>query len=967
MTQALPGSVEGWIETISPRLELDLLPLLRRPDGQRALEDPWGRRHRPDWHARGLAIWPRGGRWLTLTHALRRPAAWGDGRGSRARLVLRWWAEAAEVLIDGQPVVVGDLFDAACRWSLPAAFWQGETLTLTLRLRSPRHDDGALLLARVEREPLDRADPDGLLRLGQLRLLRQRLEADPAAPGPTLPGDEATLAGVLASEPPAGRLLLVSHAHLDLAWLWPVADTWQAAERTFQSVLGLMDRWPALRFGHSTPALYDWLARHRPALFAAIVQRAAEGRWEPLNGPWVETDCVLVGGPSLLRQFEEGQTWSRHHFPGWRHDLAWLPDSFGFGAGLPAICAATGVRWFLTHKLFWNADNPFPHRLFRWRARGGAEVLALMTAPIGTDGDPLAMAREARAWTAATGLEEGLWLPGVGDHGGGPSEEMLEQLALWNGQPLAPQTRFGSVREHLESLASQADGLPVWRDELYLELHRGCATSRPDQKRHNRSLERLLREADALAALAGDDGESNREAWRGLLFQQFHDILPGTSVPEVFEQAEPVWRRCRRQSRRRRDDLLQRHWAPAPDERGAAPQHWWLGQLLPAAAGPRVVRLPQPPQGGHWLGPAGPLPGQRARDGGQWVQLAFGPGIELQRLAVAAGPGDGSVQGAVTLQLEADGRWCLGNDQLVAELGPQGVHSLRACDGKELLAQPLEWRRWADRGAFWDAWDLAADHRSRPLPFAWSEGPTVLEQGPLATRLRWRGHCGSSPLSLVATLRAASPVLELDLEADWHQTHELLRAELPLVQDGGFWAADTAAGVVERPRRACTGRERSRWEAAAMSWLWGGGLAVLLDGPQGVDGRPEGLGVSLLRGPTWPDPGADAGRHRQRLGLMPAAAGWWRTQVPAQAARFRQPLWSRPAAAGPAERQPLLDWPNPDLQLLQLTALPGSDMLELVGQQLGPCRGRWPQALEPWEVGRWRLPRLSPRGRRTDR
>jgi len=349
------------------------------------------------------------------------------------------------------------------------------------------------------------------------------------------------------------------------------------------------------------------------------------------------------------------------------------------------------------------------------------------------------------------------------------------------------------------------------------------------------------------------------------------------------------------------------------------------------------------------------------------VQLAFGPGIELQRLAVAAGPGDGSVQGAVTLQLEADGRWCLGNDQLVAELGPQGVHSLRACDGKELLAQPLQWRRWADRGAFWDAWDLAADHRSRPLPFAWSEGPTVLEQGPLATRLRWRGHCGSSPLSLVATLRAASPVLELDLEADWHQTHELLRAELPLVQDGGFWAADTAAGVVERPRRACTGRERSRWEAAAVSWLWGGGLAVLLDGPQGVDGRPEGLGVSLLRGPTWPDPGADAGRHRQRLGLMPAAAGWWRTQVPAQAARFRQPLWSRPAAAGPAERQPLLDWPNPDLQLLQLTALPGSDMLELVGQQLGPCRGRWPQALEPWEVGRWRLPRLSPRGRRTDR
>ena len=235
----------------------------------------------------------------------------------------------------------------------------------------------------------------------------------------------------------------------------------------------------------------------------------------------------------------------------------------------------------------------------------------------------------------------------------------------------------------------------------------------------------------------------------------------------------------------------------------------------------------------------------------------------------------------------------------------------------------------------------------------------VLEAGPLATRLRWRGHCGGSRLSLVASLRAASPVLELDLEADWQQTHELLRAELPLVRDGGFWAADTAAGVVERPRRACTARERSRWEATAVSWLWGGGLAVLLDGPQGVDGRPEGIGVSLLRGPTWPDPGADAGRHRQRLGLMPAAAGWWRGQVPAEAAGFRQPLWSGPAAAGPPDRQRLLDWPNPDLQLLRLTAQPPSGALELVGQQLAPCRGHWPGAVGPWELGRWTLPPQS--------
>ena len=854
---------------------------------------------------------------------------------ARCRLVLRWWADQAQLLVDGRLVHSGDLFDTACRWPLPEAWWGGELLQLELRLRSPLHDDGALIHSRLELEPTDPADPLGLL-AGQGRELVQlrRAAGQPDEP----------------ASPAAFHVL--GHAHLDLAWLWPVADTWQAAERTFASALELTERFPQLHFAHSTPALYAWLEQHRPALWRRLQAAVRAGRFEPINGPWVETDCVLVSTASLLRQFQLGQADSRRRFPELEHALAWLPDSFGFGAGLPAVAAATGVRWFCTHKLAWNATNPFPHRLFRWRARCGAELLALMTAPIGTDGDPLAMERERLAWQAGSGLAELLWLPGVGDHGGGPTAEMLEQLALWDGQSSAAPQRHGSLRAYLAALEPHAARLPVWRDELYLELHRGCATSRPDQKRHNRSLERLLREADLAAVLAGlteaRPGVADRSAahgaaehpdaaddalvaqspaaqgpdWRPLLFQQFHDILPGTSVPEVFEQAEPQWRAARRRARDQRDRALQR-WLAGADrtERTAATARWWVAQLQPLQPRPRTLRLPP----GQWRALGQRLPAQPARAGGSWVQLPPLAGITalpLERQAPMPGspaaqlpaPADQPLPAAfaparerlIEVPIEAP-VWVegtrAGNGLLSVTLGPAGIEQLHDREGVPQLAGPLAWCRYADRGEFWDAWDLAADYRAHPLPWQWQDEPRWCERGPLCASFRWRGRWGASAVRLEGRLLAGSPWLELVVSIDWRQRHELLRLELPLRQPADRWAADTSGGVLERPATPVTAREQARWEVAAISWLAsctaGGGLAVLLDGPQGVSAQADRLGVSLLRAPTWPDPGADNGWVRQRLALLPCPGGWRSAAVPAQAQAFREPLWLRPAPSSP--------------------------------------------------------------------
>ena len=670
-----------------------------------------------------------------------------------------------------------------------------------------------------------------------------------------------------------------------------------------------MRRWPELRFAHSTPALYAWMEQHRPALFAEIQAASRAGRWEPINGPWVETDCVLVSTASLWNQFALGQDDSRRRFPEWTHELAWLPDSFGFAAGLPAVASATGVRWFCTHKLAWNADNPFPHRLFRWRARGRSELHSLMLPPIGRRADPLEMLDEQRAWHQATGLEAALWIPGVGDHGGGPTEELLEQIELWEGQAAALPTRAGTVREFLAELEQGDQAWPVWRDELFLELHRGCATSRPDQKRHNRTLERLLREADAVSALLAIAGrDSGSSDWRPLLFQQFHDILPGTSIPEVFDQAEPVWRSARRQARQERDRRLAR--LPRPEDT-AAVWSWW--GLQPLASWSPLVRLPA----GSWSADAVSLPQQNAAAGGTWVQLPRQHGIcsvPLRRepgwTSCAAEP-----RQAVVITPLGAGAWRVGNGLIELDVSSAGLLALRDRDGRDQLSSSLQLERYRDRGEFWDAWDLAADYRSQPLGVLCTDSLEWLDQGPLVAHLVLRRQLGASCMRLDLRLKADTPWLELICGIDWRQTHELLRLELPLATPAVRIAADTSGGVIERPAAPMTAREQARWEVPVISWFAsqsaapGGGMAVLLDGPQGVDWSSDRLGISLLRGPTWPDPSADQGWHRQRLALMPFAGSWSDAGVSQAAIAFREPGWCADLPAEQRQWFPSLPFP----------------------------------------------------------
>jgi alpha-mannosidase len=320
-----------------------------------------------------------------------------------------------------------------------------------------------------------------------------------------------------------------------------------------------------------------------------------------------------------------------------------------------------------------------------------------------------------------------------------------------------------------------------------------------------------------------------------------------------------------------------------------------------------------------------------------------------------------------------------------AELGPEGVRQVWGPDGLPQLAAPLQWRRWRDHGEFWDAWDLAGNYRDHPLALEWLAGPTLVEQGPLCSRLVWRGRAGQSALRLDVQLRAGCPWLELSLSVDWRQQHELLRLELPLAQAISRYAADTSGGVLERPAAAVTPREQARWEVPAISWIasqgQAGGLAVLLEGPQGVSAQPDQLGVSLLRAPTWPDPSADNGYQRLRLALLPCPGGWRQAAVPQQAVRFREPVWLRAQLPGDRQVEPAqvalpsaLWLGNAALQLVGLRPDPKGEagVALLTVQNLSPLRqvlelphpwclldGPFEGWLKPWQLLSLRVGRAS--------
>lgn len=686
----------------------------------------------------------------------------------------------------------------------------------------------------------------------------------------------------------------VGHTHIDVAWLWTLAQTREKAIRSFATVNYLMDRYPEYRFLSSQPQLYDFVRQDCPALYGKIRDRVAQGRWEPEGGMWLESDCNMTSGESLVRQFLHGEAFFRREF-GRECHILWLPDAFGFSGALPQIMKQCGIHWFMTTKLAWNDTNCVPHDLMRWRGIDGTEVLAYF---ISTKDHVARPDRDPRPSfnTTYNGLLNprqvmGCWQRfqdkdltsdvlqcfGYGDGGGGATAEMLEMnRRLEKGIPGAPQTRISFAGDFFDRLEQSLQGreLPVWSGEYYFEYHRGVFTSQGRIKRNNRQAEFANLTAETLASLAclttGADYPADRlhHCWELTLLNQFHDILPGSALGEVYRDAEAQYKEIFAADQAIVDSaagaIAARLHTGAPGVVVFNPLGFVRDPVIslpwpePAAACDNGVPLPSHWQDGTLTFTAAALPAK----GWKW----FAVGAPTEAAATALVEGDIIDTPLYRIRLTPRGGFAsLFDKQAGRELIQPGR------EGNEL-------QLFDDHPEEYDAWNIDKSYRERRYPLEEPARISLLENSPVRCRLLIRRSISRSTLDQELVLYPHSRRIDFATRIDWHDRHVLLKVAFPLDIHCERAQYDIQFGSIGRDTHHNTSWDAARFEVCGHKWADlsepGYGAALLNDGRYGYDVQDGVLRLSLLRGSTYPDPEADQGLHRFTYSLLPHEGDW---------------------------------------------------------------------------------------------
>lgn len=929
--------IEHAIATLREMTQLDVQSQWRIQAGYNAAEIHQALPNWPQWYLanindKGHIAWPEDRIEIFLVQQLQCPTTLKDYSvaGLTARLALTWWAEQAEVFVNGESVQAGDLFDHSARVLLAEHLEPGTTIPLALRLVSPGHDLGALVRSRLILEQSGQNRLDLGMFADELAVLQTytqafhpELLAEIAIAVAQIGWNQATDAIAFEASLSEVRQTLVAlgewikqrkiywigHAHLDLAWLWPVSETWDVAERTFESVLSLQKEFADLPFCHSSPALYAWLEANRPDLFQRIQHQVATDRWEVAAGMWVEPELNCVSGESIVRQVLYGQHYTRDRF-GEISRTVWLPDSFGFSWQLPQILRQGGIEYFLTQKLLWNDTTKFPHEIFWWQAPNGTQILSLMLPPIGEGIDPIKMATHAQTWESKTTLPFSLWLPGVGDHGGGPTRDMLQVGKRWEHSPLFPTLEPTQAIKFCEQVATSNADFPVWDNELYLEFHRGCYTSHADQKQYNRRCEHLLAEAElfsSIATLLSDRPYPKTEletAWKKLLFNQFHDILPGSSIREVYEDADPDWEAAQQTALTLKEAALdaiasQVQLPPLPHPT-AAPivvfnsLNWERSEVV-------LWKLPETIAGyGQILDQSGDILPSMYDSATHAIRFLARdiPSIGYRLFWYLPGQ-DEPAPPAIT----AETGWILENHLLRVEVCPGTGNLLSLWDKQQqqeclsALGNVLQF--FKDEGQYWDAWNIDPNYAQYPLRDAELEKIQWLSQESLQQRLRVVRLWNNSTFTQDYVLNQDANILIIETKAYWQEVHVLVKAAFPLTVTADTATYEIPCGAIQRPtlpNPTLSDWEQTKWEVPALHWAdltdreGRYGVSLLNDCKYGYDAQASQLRLTLLRGSRWPDPDCDRGFHTFTYAIYPHPGSWQATQTVQRGYELNRPL-----------------------------------------------------------------------------
>ncbi|MGN5732675.1 alpha-mannosidase [Arthrobacter psychrochitiniphilus] len=681
-----------------------------------------------------------------------------------------------------------------------------------------------------------------------------------------IPGSAAAarahLAAVLAqpANASAHQITAIGHAHIDSAWLWPVRETVRKVARTASSVVKLLEDNPEFQYAMSSAQQYEWLKEQRPEVFAKVKAAVAEGRFIPVGGMWVESDTNMVGSEAMARQFTYGQRFFRENF-GMQCQEVWLPDSFGYSAALPQIVKQAGAKWFLTQKISWNTVNKFPHHTFNWEGIDGTRVFTHFP-PADTYNSQLSgaeLAHTVRNFRDKGAAKNSLIPFGWGDGGGGPTREMLARAKRTRDLEGSPQVTIASPAEFFTAAEAEYPNAPVWKGELYLELHRGTYTSQALTKQGNRRSEHLLREAELWSATAAARGlidypyDELDRIWKLVLLNQFHDILPGSSIAWVHREAAEQYARIAQD--------LQEIISTAVDALAPmnAEDHASLAEPATAAnmaTGLHFNASPYPRNGVAPLSAGVPEPATTEvtveRDGSNNGEIVVRNGLITVRFGA-----DGVINSIVDVAADR-------------ELVPAG-------QGANLL------QLHTDFPNMWDAWDIDAFYKNTvtDLRELDSMEVTMLGHQPEITIKR---SFRASHITQRVRISPDSKVITVYNEVDWREQETLLKAAFPLDVHADHARFETQYGHIQRATHENTSWDNARFEVCAHRWVHAGepgfGAAVINDSTYGHDvSRHPGTNgssfttvrLSLLRGPRFPDPTTDQGQHSFTYGLVVGA------------------------------------------------------------------------------------------------
>ncbi|HWB53020.1 MAG TPA: glycoside hydrolase family 38 C-terminal domain-containing protein, partial [Tepidisphaeraceae bacterium] len=621
----------------------------------------------------------------------------------------------------------------------------------------------------------------------------------------------------------AHELSAIGHAHIDTAWLWPLAETHRKCERTFSSQTGYMADYPEYIFACSQAYQYETIKNRNPDLYGRIKKYAKKGQWVPVGGTWIEPDCNIPSGEALIRQFLVGQRFFEKEF-GRRCNEFWNPDVFGYNGQLPQICNLMGIKRFLTQKLSWNRFNQPDHHTFIWEGIDGSEVFTHFP-PADTYNAIVTveeLRRNVRNYKDNDRSRHSLMLFGYGDGGGGPTKQMLEHLRRARDLQGLPRTQCRSSDEFFDLLEKDNTDRVRLVGELYFEYHRGTYTSQAANKRGNRKSEFLLHDIEFLATLAATSSKLKYPAdellalWKLVLLNQFHDILPGSSIGQVYTDSAAHY-----------EDI---------EQRGAALRD----RAVKAIAGSGKGSAP--------INTIGFARTEIVKDKDGKLVCAEVPSYGIGKIVP---PTD---QVSLT---QKNSRFVLENGQLRAELSLDGtvVSLIEKSTGRESLAEPgNRIRLYDDQSTAWDAWDVDPFHLETEKDCPPADTMKIVTQSPLRGEVEFKRKIGKqSTMRQIVRLDAHARRLEFHTEVDWHESRKMLKAVFPVNVRAMNATYEMQFGCVERPTHFNTSYDIARYEVPGHKWSdlseFDFGVAILSESKYGFSTYANHMRISLLRSP----------------------------------------------------------------------------------------------------------------------